>query len=204
MAYGGPDSLADVEPYIMDVRNLRPTSAELIEEMRSRYRAIGGRSPILEHTRAQARALGEALRDGSTPMPVYIGMRHWHPYIALAFDEMRTNNIERVVGLVMAPHQSRMSVGAYFRRVEEAAGNVEVLRIESWHLMVSNRGFAKHSTHFRPVTGAMCICCSRHTVFPSEFSGKAIRTWRNSRRPSRHWPCAFRQTRTPLLISRQP
>lgn len=136
MAYGGPDSLADVAPYILDVRSFRPTSAALIEEMRSRYRAIGGRSPILEHTRAQASALGEALRDAGTPMPVYIGMRHWHPYIARAFDEMRTGNIERVVGLVMAPHQSRMSVGAYFRRVEEAAGNVEVLRIESWHLMV--------------------------------------------------------------------
>jgi len=135
MAYGGPDSLEEVEPYILDVRNFRPTSAELIEEMRSRYRAIGGRSPILEHTGAQARALGEALRDAGSPMPVYIGMRHWHPYIAQAFDQMRTDNIERVIGLVMAPHQSRMSVGAYFRRVEEAAGNVEVLRIESWHLL---------------------------------------------------------------------
>jgi ferrochelatase len=135
MAYGGPDSLDDVEAYILDVRNHRPTSTELIEEMRSRYHAIGGRSPILEHTRAQAVRLGHALLDAGSPLPVYIGMRHWHPYIREALDAMRADGIERAVGLVMAPHQSRMSVGAYFQRVDEAAEGIEIHRIESWHLL---------------------------------------------------------------------
>lgn len=135
MAYGGPDRLEDVEPYILDVRSHRPTGLELIEEMRSRYQAIGGRSPILEHTRAQAKALGRALHDAGWPLPVYIGMRHWHPYIAAAFERMRADGIERVIGVVMAPHQSRMSVGAYFRRAAEAAGDIEVRRVESWHLL---------------------------------------------------------------------
>jgi ferrochelatase len=152
MAYGGPDRMEDVEPYILDVRHHRPTSAGIIEEMQSRYRAIGGRSPILEHTRAQAVRLGTCLREADSPLPVYIGMRHWHPYIGAAFDRMRADGITEVVGLVMAPHYSSMSVGAYFRSAEEGrlfpdrqvpphnqsgdAAGIEMRRIDSWHMLL--------------------------------------------------------------------
>ena len=86
MAYGGPASLEEVEPYLLDVRGGRPTSAELVEEIRARYARIGGRSPIRELTEAQARALGRELGPG---FQVYVGMRHWHPYIG--------ETVERVV-----------------------------------------------------------------------------------------------------------
>src|SRR5437762_2630138 len=117
MAYGGPDSLADVEPYLLDVRGGRPTAPALVEEVRHRYALIGGRSPLLDLTRAQARALQQALGD---QYKVYVGMRHWHPYIKETMAEVVADGIERLIALVMAPHYSRMSVGAYMQRLGEA------------------------------------------------------------------------------------
>ncbi len=135
MAYGGPDSLADVEPYIMDVRGHRPTAPALIEEMRERYRAIGGRSPILERTRAQATALERELTASGVAARTYVGMRHWQPRIADALARMAEDGLDRAVGLVMAPHESDMSIGAYYRSVEAARGGVDVRAIRSWHLL---------------------------------------------------------------------
>lgn len=135
MAYGGPNGIEDVEPYLMDVRGGRPTAPETIHEVRERYREIGGRSPILERTQAQAAALEAALNEGGQRFRAFVGMRHWHPYIKDTLAEMARAGITRAVGLVMAPHYSRMSIGAYFKKVDEAGTPVEVARIERWHLL---------------------------------------------------------------------
>ncbi len=137
MAYGGPDSLDDIEPYLLDVRGSRPMRPEMVAEMRERYRLIGGRSPILERTQAQAERLQQGL-DARTEGPRFhcaVGMRHWTPRIATALAEMEHAGISRAVGLVMAPHYSRMSVGAYFTKVDEAGTAVTVAPVERWHLM---------------------------------------------------------------------
>ena len=137
MAYGGPDSLDDIEPYLLDVRGGRATSAEMVEEMRERYRLIGGHSPILECTLAQARRLQQTL-NGSTDGPVYrciVGMRHWTPRINTALSQMQREGISQAVGLVMAPHYSHMSIGAYFKKVDDADSQVEVAPIKRWHLL---------------------------------------------------------------------
>ena len=130
MAYGGPGSLDDVEPYLLDVRGGRPTSPELVHEVRERYAQIGGRSPILELTRAQAAGTQGALGDG---FRAYVGMRHWHPYIRETLDEIVSAGHKRVVGVVMAPHYSAMSVGAYEKKLLEAAhGRIETALVRSW------------------------------------------------------------------------
>ncbi len=140
MAYGGPNSLAEVEPYLLDLRGGRPTSPELIEEIRARYARIGGRSPLLEITQAQARALEACLnRDaaGEKNYRVYVGMRHWAPRIQDAVGEIVRDGHAEVIGLCMAPHYSRMSVGAYFQKLEEAQAalgvRLNVTPIRSWH-----------------------------------------------------------------------
>lgn len=135
MAYGGPNNLGEVEPYLMDVRGGRPTAPEIIHEVRERYREIGGRSPILERTQAQAAALEAALNNNGQMFETFVGMRHWHPYIKDTLAEMANARISRAVGLVMAPHYSRMSIGAYFKKVDEARSPVEVARLERWHLL---------------------------------------------------------------------
>src|SRR5437879_1214586 len=132
MAYGGPGNLAEVEPYLLDVRGGRPTKPQLVEEIRARYARIGGRSPILEHTRAQAAGVGRALGTG---FRTYVGMRHWHPYIKDSVAEIRRAGTQRVVGVVMAPHYSGMSVGAYEKKLLEAAHEsepLEVALVRSW------------------------------------------------------------------------
>ena len=135
MAYGGPDSLDEVEPYLMDVRGYRATASEVIHEVRERYREIGGRSPILERTRAQADGLQTALDEQGGDFKVFVGMRHWRPFIQDTLAEMRAQGIERTVGLVMAPHYSRMSIQAYFNKIEEANSGMQVARIHDWHLL---------------------------------------------------------------------
>ena len=139
MAYGGPSKLEDVAPYLRDVRNYRPTSDELIHEITERYARIGGRSPILERTNAQAEALQTALnrdQDGDEEdWQVFVGMRHWHPFIKDTLAEMAAAGYDRAVGVVMAPHYSRMSIGAYYQRVADARAPVEVAPIERWHLL---------------------------------------------------------------------
>lgn len=138
MAYGGPDTLEDVRPYLLDVRHHRPTSEEIFHEIEERYKLIGGRSPILELTQAQAdgieQALNEQAPDGER-WKVWLGMRHWHPYIAQTMGEMKDAGVERAVTLVMAPHYSAMSIGAYNKKVEEAQAGIEVVAIDRWNLL---------------------------------------------------------------------
>lgn len=135
MAYGGPNNIDEVEPYLLDVRGYRPTAPEIIHEVRERYREIGGRSPILEQTQAQAAALESALNTNGEEFKAFVGMRHWHPYIKDTLAEMQAQGIQRAVGLVMAPHYSRMSIQAYFKRISEAESPIEIAPIDDWHLL---------------------------------------------------------------------
>ena len=139
MAYGGPDNLDEVEPYLLDVRGGRATSPGIIQEVRDRYRQIGGRSPILERTQAQAAALEAALNADGQAFRAFVGMRHWRPFIREALAEMAAVGIGRAVALAMAPHYSRMSIGAYYRQVDQAlaetAAPIQIARIERWHLL---------------------------------------------------------------------
>ncbi len=135
MAYGGPDNLDEVEPYLLDVRGHRPTAPEIIHEVRERYREIGGRSPILEQTREQAAALESVLNKNGELFKAFAGMRHWHPYIKDTLAEMQSQGIEKAVGLVMAPHYSKMSIEAYFNKIDEAGSTVKVAPIKDWHLL---------------------------------------------------------------------
>jgi ferrochelatase len=140
MAYGGPNSLDDLPAYLADVRHGRPYTPELLTDLTERYRAIGGRSPILEHTRAEAQGVERVLRtfeeEDAVRYRVYVAMRHWHPYIREVVPEILADGADRLVAVVMAPHYSRMSVGAYLARLEEAlreCGAVHPLHaVASW------------------------------------------------------------------------
>ncbi|HVF26263.1 MAG TPA: ferrochelatase [Anaerolineales bacterium] len=134
MAYGGPNTIDEVEPYLLDVRGHRPTAPEIIHEVRERYREIGGRSPILKQTQTQANALETSLNTSGKDFKVFVGMRHWHPYINDVLEEMHSQGIKRAVGLVMAPHYSRMSIGAYYKKIDEANLPIVFSRVEDWHV----------------------------------------------------------------------
>jgi protoporphyrin/coproporphyrin ferrochelatase len=137
MALGGPDSLEAVEPFLQNVRHGRPTSPAMVEEFRERYRRIGGKSPLLDISVAQAQALEARLNDGARRFRAYVGMRHWSPYIRDTVARMRDDSVGRVVAVCLTPYYSRMSVGAYFedldRAIEQASATFEVTRVERWN-----------------------------------------------------------------------
>jgi ferrochelatase len=125
MAYGTPATPADVEGYYTHVRRGRPPTAELLADLQRRYDAIGGTSPLLARTRAQADALQAELGDS---WRVELGMKHAPPFIEDGAAALRAAGATRAVGLVLAPHYSRLSVGEYAARAE----GVDV--VPSWHL----------------------------------------------------------------------
>jgi protoporphyrin/coproporphyrin ferrochelatase len=129
MAYGSPSELSDIRPYLEDIRGGRPVSDEAVEELTERYRRIGGRSPLDVVTEAQRAALERELE-----LPVFVGMKHWRPRVAEAADRAVAAGADVVVGLVLAPHYSTLSVEGYRERLEEALGGRAELRfVESWH-----------------------------------------------------------------------
>jgi protoporphyrin/coproporphyrin ferrochelatase len=130
MAYGSPDRLEDVPAYYADIRGGRSIAPERLSDLIERYRRLGidDASPlnvITEETRAGLeRELG---------LPVYTGMRHWKPRVAEAVERALAGGAWTVVGLVLAPHYSRMSIGSYRRLLEEAlSGRAELAFVESW------------------------------------------------------------------------
>jgi protoporphyrin/coproporphyrin ferrochelatase len=129
MAYGSPDRPEDVQPYLEDIRAGRTVSREAVDELAERYRRIGGTSPLNEITERQRASLERELG-----LSVHLGMRHWEPRIAGAVERALADGAERIVGLVLAPHYSRISIGGYRERLEDAlAGRAELLFVESWH-----------------------------------------------------------------------
>ncbi len=132
MAYGSPDRLEDVPAYYADIRGGRPPRPELVQELVERYRLLGvgqGPSPLNAITEAVRAALEEELG-----LPVFVGMKHWTPRIAEAAERALAAGADTVVGLVLAPHYSRLSVGGYRDRLERAlAGRARLVFVESWH-----------------------------------------------------------------------
>ena len=128
MAYGSPERAEDIPAYFADIRGGRPVRPEAVAGLAERYRRIGG-SPLNEITEAQRTALERELG-----LPVLIGMKHWEPRIADAVEHALADGAERLVGLVLAPHYSRLSIGGYRERLEQAlAGRAELVFMESWH-----------------------------------------------------------------------
>ena len=138
LAYGGPDSLDDIPAYLLDIRGGRHTPQALIDEISERYHLIGGCSPLLSITRRAAAKL-----ERSVGLPVYVGMRHWHPYIRDVVAQMAKDGVRHLIAICMAPHDSSMSIGAYRACLDEAVTAIgqemaaispmAVDFVDSWH-----------------------------------------------------------------------
>jgi len=136
MAYGTPDSTDDIERYLTEIRGGRKPAAEAVEDLKGRYFRIGGNSPLLEITRAQASAVEKQLASQGVSTRVYVGMKHWHPYIREVVPQIIGDGYQRIVGLVLAPHYSQISIGGYRQALQEAvdtSGGLTADFIESWY-----------------------------------------------------------------------
>jgi ferrochelatase len=131
MAYGSPERLADVPAYYADIRGGRPIAPENLEDLVARYRSLGieDSSPLNAITEATRAAL-----EAELGVPVYTGMKHWTPRIADAVGAAVASGARLLVGLVLAPHYSPLSIGGYRRLFDEAiAGRAGAAFVESWY-----------------------------------------------------------------------
>jgi ferrochelatase len=131
MAYGSPERVADVPAYYADIRGGRPIAPEHLDDLVARYRSLGieDANPLNAITEATRAAL-----EAELGLPVFTGMKHWKPRIAEAVDAALAGGASRLVGLVLAPHYSRLSIAGYRTLLDDAAvGRAEVVFVESWH-----------------------------------------------------------------------
>ena len=131
MAYGSPERLSDVPAYYADIRGGRPIAPEHLADLVERYRRLGieDSSPLNAITE-QARAALEAELE----LPVFTGMKHWTPRIADAAESALASGAGEIVGLVLAPHYSALSIAGYRDQLERAlAGRAELHFVENWH-----------------------------------------------------------------------
>jgi ferrochelatase len=131
MAYGSPERLADVPAYYADIRGGRPIAPEHLADLVERYRRLGieESSPLNAITEETRAALEAALG-----LPVFTGMKHWTPHIAEAAEAALATGARTIVGIVLAPHYSALSIQGYRDQLEAAVGNRAALAfVESWH-----------------------------------------------------------------------
>ena len=130
MAYGSPDRLADVPAYYADIRGGRPVTPEQLDDLVLRYRRLGieESNPLNEITEATRAAL-----EAELGLPVFTGMRHWQPRVAEAVERALEGGADQIVGLVLAPHYSSMSIERYREQLAAAVGDRAELRfVKRW------------------------------------------------------------------------
>ncbi|MBU5211833.1 ferrochelatase [Heyndrickxia sp. FSL K6-6286] len=175
MAYGTPYKEEDIERYYTHIRHGRKPSEEMLEDLRSRYKAIGGISPLAKITEEQAYKLQDHLNEiqNDVEFKAYIGLKHIEPFIEDAVEQMHKDGIEEAISLVLAPHYSTFSVKSYNSRAKETAeklGGPVIKSVESWYkepkfidywVEKLNETYASMSEEER---NASCLVVSAHSL----------------------------------------
>ncbi|PSL45142.1 ferrochelatase [Salsuginibacillus halophilus] len=138
MAYGTPRSIEEVEPYYTHIRRGRPPEEEALNDLISRYEAIGGISPLARITDEQMYALEQRLNERSDAyeFKAYLGLKHIDPFIEDAVQQMKEDGIDEAVSIVLAPHFSTFSVKSYNGRAQEESERIDgpkIQSVESWY-----------------------------------------------------------------------
>jgi protoporphyrin/coproporphyrin ferrochelatase len=138
MAYGTPYKIEDLEGYYTHIRHGRKPTQEMIDDLRNRYEAIGGISPLAKITLEQAEKLEEHLNrvQDQFEFKMYLGLKHIEPFIEDAVKQMHNDGIEEAISIVLAPHFSTFSIKSYNGRAQEEAeklGGIKINSIESWY-----------------------------------------------------------------------
>ncbi|QCR33649.1 ferrochelatase [Lysinibacillus sp. SGAir0095] len=176
MAYGTPYKEEDIERYYTHIRHGRKPSQEHLEDLKSRYKAIGGISPLAEMTKKQAQSLEARLNEvqDEVEYKLYIGLKHIDPFIEDAVEAMINDGIEEAVSIVLAPHFSTFSIKSYNGRaqetIEKLGSNLQLTSVESWYYepkfieywkQTVNDAFADMSDEEREKA---CLIVSNHSL----------------------------------------
>ncbi|MCY4389913.1 MAG: ferrochelatase [Desulfurellaceae bacterium] len=138
IAFGGPEKMDDVRPFLANVLRGRPVPPTRLQEVVRHYELFDGRSPLNEITFGQAQALQRLFAQEGTQLPVYMGMRNWHPYIAETLEQMGRDGVKNAIGFILSAQQSEAGWERYKTNVEEARERVGLLAPQvsftpGWH-----------------------------------------------------------------------
>ena len=186
VAFGGPGGPADIRPFLANVLRGRRIPADRLEDVVRHYERFGGVSPLTEITMRQARGLEQRLAARQLTLPVYVGMRNWHPLLPDTLRAMAEDGVRRAVGVVLAAHRSYSSCTQYRQNVVDAraeavaAGlpDVSVTYVGDWH--THPKFIEVNARHVRAaldrlpgdVRDAARVVFTAHSV-PSAMSGSA-------------------------------
>jgi ferrochelatase len=141
ISFGGPQGLDDIRPFLANVLRGRRVPPARVEEVAHHYELFGGISPLTAYTERQAAGLRDRLAASGTPLPVYIGMRNWHPYLADTLAEMSRAGVRRAIGFILAAQSSYSSCEQYRENVldarqairERGLRDVDITYVPGWH-----------------------------------------------------------------------
>ena len=141
IAFGGPEKPSDIEPFLKNVLRGKRVPLTRIREVAHHYEKFGGHSPITELTRRQANGLALRLTESGLQLPVYVGMRNWHPFLADTLREMSKEGIRRAIGFIAAPHRGYSSCTQYRENVMAARQqlykhglpDIKITYVDDWH-----------------------------------------------------------------------
>jgi len=124
IAFGGPEKMEDVRPFLANVTKGRPVPPQRLEEVIQHYEVFNGHSPLNEITFRQARAVQQLLDQEGLRLPVYVGMRNWHPYFHETLAQMATEGIKHALGFILSAQQSAAGWERYKENVAEARAQI--------------------------------------------------------------------------------
>jgi protoporphyrin/coproporphyrin ferrochelatase len=178
VSFGGPQGMADIRPFLANVLRGRRVTTQRIEEVAHHYELFGGVSPITAITRRQAEGLRHRLEAAGHALPVYVGMRNWHPYIADTLREMRVAGRRRAIGFIAAAQHSYSSCQQYRENVAAARqelrnsgdGDVDVTYVGSWFdhplFIAANAAHVRAALARLPdtVRSSARLVCTAHSI----------------------------------------
>ena len=177
ISFGGPQGPDDIRPFLTNVLRGRRVAPERVEEVAHHYELFGGVSPITRITQQQADGLASRLAAAGHALPVYVGMRNWHPFLADTFREMRAAGVRRVIGFIAAAQHSyssceqyRENVAAARRELRSTGGDIDVTYVESWFnhplFIHANAAHVQVALERLPVDSraAARLICTAHSI----------------------------------------
>ena len=164
IAHGSPDKVEDVPAFLQNISRGRPISDAVVREVQHRYAQIGV-SPLTCLTLGQANGVSRELG-----LPVYVGMRNWHPFIADTLKQMAADGVEQAVAICLAPHNSRTSVGLYKQVLFDAGASFVIDFVEEWH----DHPLLIEAFSQRLRTGWNAACATHGSALPVIFTAHSV------------------------------
>ena len=177
ISFGGPQGIDDIRPFLANVLRGRRVSPERVEDVAHHYELFHGVSPITDITKRQATGLATRLAAAGHPLPVYVGMRNWHPFLADTFRQMRAGGVRRVIGFITAAQHSYSSCQQYRENVTAArtelrldGPDIDVTYVGSWFdhplFVRANAAHVREAVQKLPeaVRSSARLVCTAHSI----------------------------------------